>query len=329
MSNVHLTVAMGDYDHVRDFTQGVVRAEGIDITHLKLSVEELFYRFTKFREWDVSEMSFGKYAALISQNDKSLSAIPVFPSRAFRFSSIYIRRDGPVKTVQDLAGKRVGIPEWAQTAAVYTRGYLMHEIDIALTDIEWVQAGVNQPGRAEKVGLKLPAGVRYRNVPDRSLSQMLLAGELDAVMSARPPAPFTEGHPNVTRLFGDYRSAEEAYWRKTGIFPIMHVVAVRSAVLHEHRWAAMNLYQAFEEAKNRSLARVADPTASHVPLPWGFAYAAGVRELFGDDFWPYGIEPNRPTLEAFLQFAHEQGVCHRRVAPEELFAPEVQSRYRI
>ncbi len=329
MGNIHLTLAIGDYDHVRDFTQGVVRADGVDLTHLKLSVEEIFYRFTKFREWDVSEMSFGKYVSLISQNDVTLHAIPVFPSRAFRLSSIYVRRDGPVKTAQDLAGKRVGIPEWAQTAAIYTRGYLAHEIGIPLSAIEWIQAGVNQPGRVEKVELKLPAGVRYRNVPDRSLSRMLLAGDIDAVMSARAPAPFTEHHPNVTRLFPDYRSAEEAYWRKTRIFPIMHVIAVRRPLLVEYPWLTMNLYKAFEEAKNRSLARMLDVTASHIPVPWGYAHAAGARELFGDDFWPYGIEPNRPTLEAFLRFAYEQGVCHRLVAPEELFASQVLSRFKI
>lgn len=329
MPKIHLTLAIGDYDHVRDFSQGVICADGIDITHLKLSVEEIFYRFTKFREWDVSEMSFGKYAALVSQNDKSLTAIPVFPSRAFRLSSFYVRKDGPVKTAKDLAGKRVGIPEWAQTAAVYTRGYLVHEIGIPLTAIEWVQAGVNQPGRVEKVELKLPAGVRYRNAPERSLSEMLLAGEIDAVMSARAPAPFTDNHPNVTRLFQDFQAVEEAYWRKTGVFPIMHVIALRGDVAAEYPWVAMNLFKAFEEAKNRSLARMVDVTASHVPVPWGFAHAGHVRELFGDDFWPYGIEPNRPTLEAFLRFAHEQGVCHRLVAPEELFAPQVQSRFKI
>lgn len=329
MGNVQVTLAIGDYDHVRDFSQGAVRAEGVDVTHLKLSVEEIFYRFTKFREWDVSEMSLGKYVALLSQDDDSLSAIPVFPSRAFRLSSIYVRRDGAVKKPADLAGKRVGIPEWAQTAAVYTRGYLAHEIGIPLREIEWVQAGVNQPGRAEKVALKLPAGVRYRNAPDRSLSEMLLAGEIDAVMSARPPAPFSENHPNITRLFTDFRAAEEAYWRKTGVFPIMHVVALRRALLAEHPWIAMNLLQAFEEAKNRALVRALDVTASHLPIPWGYAYAAGARELFGQDFWPYGIEPNRPTLEAFLQYAHEQGVCHRQLTPEELFPAGVQTRFRI
>ncbi len=329
MGNINLTLAIGDYDHVRDFTQGGVRAEGIDITHLQLSVEEIFFRFTKFREWDVSEMSLGKYAALVSQNDPSLSAIPVFPSRAFRLSSIYVRRDGSIKAPQDLTGRRVGIPEWAQTAAVYTRGWLAHEAGIALDAVEWVQAGVNQPGRAEKVDLRLPPGVRLRSVSDRSLSQMLLAGEIDAVMSARPPAPFTERHPNVVRLFPDFRAAEEAYWHKTRVFPIMHVVAIKSAVLAEHPWVAMNLLKAFEKAKNRSLARALDATASHFPLPWGFALAAEARALFGEDFWPYGIEPNRLTLEAFLRFAYEQGVCHRPLTPEELFPAAVQSRYRI
>src|SRR5258708_6743255 len=183
-----LTIAISDYDHVRDFATGVVRADGIDARFLTLTIEEIFFRFTKFREWDVSEMSMGKYVALRSQDDASLTAIPVFPSRVFRHSSIYVRRDGAVRVPADLKGRRVGLPEWAQTAAVYSRGALMHQYGLTLQDIDWYQAGVNQPGRAEKVKLNLPAGTRLTARPDTTLDAMLLAGELDAVLTAHPPA---------------------------------------------------------------------------------------------------------------------------------------------
>lgn len=329
MANIKLTLAIGPYDHVRDFVDGTVRAKGIDITALNLSIEEIFYRFTRFREWDISELSFGKYVSLVSQNDASITAIPVFPSRVFRHSSIYIRKNGGIGKPQDLKDKRVGIPEWAQTAAIYTRGYLAHEAGVALKAIEWHQAGVNEAGRAEKVKLKLPKGVRYVSHSDRSLNDMLLAGELDAVLSARPPRAALEPGSRMTRLFPDALEVEKAYYRKTGIFPIMHVVALRREVLDRHPWVAMNLYTAFEEAKRRSLQRALDVTASYYPLPWTVDYARQSQAMFGDDFWPYGIEGNRATLESFLQFAYEQGVCHRKLAPEDLFPAEVQSSYRV
>ncbi|MEW6671885.1 MAG: 4,5-dihydroxyphthalate decarboxylase [Thermodesulfobacteriota bacterium] len=329
MKHVHLSVAISDYDHVRDFLDGTVRAEGIEITYLNLVHEEIFYRFIKFREWDVSEISFAKYVSLVSQGDNSLVAIPVFPSRAFRLSSIYIHRDGGISRPQDLAGKKIGIPEWAQTASVYTRGYLVHQIGIALEKIAWYQAGVNAPGRAEKVALKIPAGVRYTPVPDRSLTDMLLSKDLDAVMTARPPQAFVDGSPEIVRLFPDFITVEEAYWRDTGIFPVMHVIVIRAEVLQRHPWVAMNLYKALEEAKRRSIERALDVAAVRFPIPWGYEYAGRAVRIFGEDFWPYGIEPNRRTLEAFLQYAHEQGVCHRRLKPEELFPETVQSRFVV
>ena len=329
MAIIKLTLAIGPYDHVRDFVDGTVRADGIDLIALNLPVEEIFYRFTRFREWDISEMSFGKFVSLVSQNDHSITAIPVFPSRVFRHSSIYVRKNGRIRKPQDLKHKRVGIPEWAQTASIYTRGYLMHEVGIALKDIEWHQAGVNEMGRSEKVKLKLPRGVRYVNHRGRSLNDMLLAGELDAVLSARPPRAALDPDAAVTRLFPDAPGVERAYYRKTGIFPIMHVVALRRKILDRHPWVAMNLFKAFEEAKQRSLGRALDVTASYYPLPWAVDYARQSQALFGDDFWPYGIECNRATLESFLHFAYEQGVCHRKLAPEDLFPVEVQSSYRV
>ena len=329
MRRVHLTLAISDYDQVRELTSGAIEPEGIELTCLNLSVEEIFYRFVSFREWDVSELSMAKYVALTSQGDASLAAIPVFPSRIFRHSSFYVRRDGAVREPADLAGRRVGVPEWAQTAGIYARGVLMHQYGVRLEDIDWYQAGVNQPGREEKVDLRLPPGVRLTPVPDRTLDQMLLAGDLAAIITAHPPTSFKARHPDVVQLFPDVIAVEEAYWRATGIFPIMHAVAIRREVLSAHPWVAMNLYRAFEEAKRRSVARALDWSAPRFPVPWVSEHAARARALFGEDFWPYGVEANRPTLDAFLRFAHEQGVAHRRPAVEELFPAEVRSTFRV
>jgi 4,5-dihydroxyphthalate decarboxylase len=329
MPPLPLTLAISEYDHMRDLVSGRVKPEGIDLTALVLPIEEIFYRFTVYREWDVSEMAMGKYVSLRSQGDTSLTAIPVFPSRMFRHSSIYVRSDGPVKTPADLKGRRVGVPEWAQTAAIYTRGLLVHQYGLALADIDWVQAGVNEPGRTEKVALKLPAGVRVERPPEKSLNGMLLAGELDAVMTAHAPAAFEAGDPRVKRLFADFMPVELAYWRETGIFPIMHCIAIQTRVLEAHPWIAMNLLTAFEAAKRRSVARAFEATASRFPIPWSHERASLAAPLFGGDYWPYGIESNRVTLTAFLAYAHEQGVCHRLLAPEELFPPAVASSFKV
>ena len=212
---------------------------------------------------------------------------------------------------------------------MYSRGMLAHQYGVDLKSIHWHQGGVNQAGRVENVNLALPGWVRLTRVADQSLSEMLLAGDLDAVFSARPPAPFTAGDPRVHRLFQDYRAVELAYWEKTGIFPIMHVVAMRREVYERHRWVAMNLFTALETAKNRSLERLRSMTESAIPMPWIPEQTLVSRRILGEDFWPYGVEPNRKTLEAFTQYAFEHGVCARKVEVEELFAPEVQSFTRV
>ena len=329
MADLSLSLAIGEYDHVRDLLDGTVSVGGVDLTVLRLPIEEIFYRSTFNREFDVTEMSFAKIVSLASQDDAGFVPLPVFPSRAFRHSSIYVRADAAIADPRDLAGRRVGVPEWAQTAAVYSRGLLAHEYAVDLASIRWHQAGVNDAGRREKVKLNLPPGLELTVVNDRSLSQMLLEGSLDAVLSARPPAPFLAGDARIRRLFPDAREVEEAYLRKTGIFPIMHVVALRRSLYEQHPWLAMNLYKAFEEAKARSVARAGDITASFYPLPWTAQVAQSARELFGPDIWPYGIAPNRVTLDAFLQYAFEQGVCHRRLTPEALFPREVTEKYKV
>jgi 4,5-dihydroxyphthalate decarboxylase len=329
LSNLKLSVAIGDYDQLRDFTTGRVRAEGIDITPINVSIEETFFRFTKYHEWDVSEMSFAKAISIISQPDPWFVLIPVFPSRAFRHSSIYVRKDSAIKSPQDLAGKKIGIPEWAQTASIYSRGMLAHEYGVDLTSIEWFQAGVNDAGRKEKVKLNLPAGIRYNPMPENSLTQLLLDGKVDAVLSARPPDAFLK-HPDlVQRLLPNYRELEYAYWQKTKIFPIMHVIAIKRETYDQNRWIARNLLTAFEEAKNRSIERASDITASYYPIPWVPDYTQLSKNILGDDFWPYGIEGNRSTLEAFAQYAFEQGITARHLQPEEIFAKEVLESVKV
>jgi 4,5-dihydroxyphthalate decarboxylase len=329
MSKLPLTFAASEYDHFTDFTNGNVQAEGIDLNYLKLSIEETFFRFTKFREWDVSEMSMGKYISLKSQDDDSITAIPVFPSRVFRQSSLFVLKDSPIKDARDLAGKKIGIPEWAQTASIYTRGWLVHQMGVALQDVDWLQAGVNDPGRAEKVKLKLPDGVKYTPMPEKSLTGMLMSGEIDCVMAAHPPGPFEDGTGEIVQLYPNYREVEEQYYRDTGIFPIMHVIALRGDVFRENRWIAQNLLKAFEQAKNNSMFRAQEFTATRFPFAWCFEAAHKARDLFGEDFFPYGVEANRTTLEAFLQYGFEQGVCHRKVAVEELFPEEVLASFKV
>jgi 4,5-dihydroxyphthalate decarboxylase len=327
--NLLLTLAIGEYDHVRDLLTGEVEVQGIDLRCLRFSVEETFFRFARYREWDVSEFSLAKYCSLRASGDDSITAIPVFPSRSFRHSAIFVRPDGPVDDPAALAGGRIGIPEWTQTATVYARGALQHAYGLDLKAIQWFQGGVNEPGRIEGIKLATPEGFSLTAVADRTLTEMLLAGELDAVIAAHAPAEFEQRTGQVVRLFSDYRAVEEAYYRDTGVFPIMHVVALRADVLAEHPWVAMNLYTAFREAKRRSLARALDDNAPKYPIPWSPYNASRAQEVFGADFWPYGIEENRTTLEAFLGYAHEQGACARRLEPEELFAPQVREEFRV
>jgi len=224
-----------------------------------------------------------------------------------------------IKSPADLKGKRIGVPEWAQTAAVYTRGWLQHDAGVPLTSIEWVQAGTEDAGRTEKVDLTLPDGLKLVRVNDKTLSAMMVSGELDAVFAASTPSPYRAGNKNVARLFEDYRTEEEKYFERTGIFPIMHVIAMRRDILNEFPWLARNLYLAFEESRKRAMERLFEGGVSRYPVPWMLDNAERMRKLFKGDFYPYGIEENRKTLEAFLTWSHEQGIARRHVRPEEIF----------
>lgn len=328
-SRLNLTVAVNDCDQVRDLLNGAVQAGGIMITPFSLPVEEIFYRFTQNLEWDVSEMSFAKYISLTAGGDAPMIAIPVFPSRVFRHSAFYLRNDSDIKTPKDLEGRTVGIPEWAQTAGVYVRGSLAEYYGVDLKSIRWVQAGVNQPGRHEKVRLNLPNGLRYESRDDKSLNDMLIAGEIDAAITARQPLGFNGGNGQLKRLFPKFREEERRYYQATRIFPIMHVIVMKRSTFEQNRWAAMNLFKAFDEARRRSVERLSDIALPGVPMPWAAVLAEEISEEFGGDLWPYGIEPNRATLSAFCRFAYDQGVAQRLLEVDELFPKEVRSSFRV
>ena len=324
MKRIPLTIAISAYEHFRDFRDGVVQATGIDPLWLNLDLHEIFSRFAAGREWHVSEMSFAKFSAQATAPGSDVIALPVFASRVFRLSSFYVNTSKGIRGPDDLQGKRVGLPEWAQTAAVYSRGWLQHEAKVPLASIEWVQAGIETAGRTEKVDLDLPKGLVLRREPEKTLNDMLVSGEVDAVMTASAPSAFRHGHKDVARMLPDWRGREADYFRRTRIYPIMHVIAMRKDVLAEHPWLARNLCLAFEESKNRSLDRMREPGVSRYPVPWLPHYIEELEKDFGHDIFPFGIEANRPTLSAFLQYSFEQGIAKRLAKPEDIFPPGIE-----
>jgi 4,5-dihydroxyphthalate decarboxylase len=329
MSALRLSIATTDYDHFRDFRLGTVRAQGIDHIWSLLGHHEVFARFTAGREWDVAELSIAKFAAQVTRADADIVGLPVVCSRLFRFGAFYVNRNSGIRTAADLRGKRVGSPEWAHSAAVYMRGWLAEEAGVPLTDVEWYQAGANAAGREEKVELNLPDGVRLTRVADRSLSDLLAAGDLDCAIIARPPTCFLEGHPDVVRLFPEYQDQELEQYRRTGVWPIMHIIAMRRQVLAEHPWVARNLYNAFLESKQRSVQRLLDPAVSRYPLPWLATYGARMADLFDGDPFPYGVEPNRRTVDQLLRYAHQQGIAHRLATADDVFPAGIMTKVVI
>ena len=326
MSLLKLSIATTDYDHFRDFRTGEVRAEGIDHNWLNLGHHECFARFTANREFDASELSFAKFTTQVSRENPDIIGLPVICSRLFRFSSFYVNKNAKIKTVEDLKGKRIGSPEWAHSAAVYMRGWMHNECGVKLTDVHWYQAGANAPGRAEKVELNLPEGLKLTRVTDKSLSEMLASGEIDCAIIARPPTCFLEGHPDVERLFPNYLEMEEDYFERTKVWPIMHIIAVQKHIIDENPWVARNLLNAFNESKRRSIERLFDPAVSRYPLPWLATYARKMRDMFGSDVFPYGIEENRPTWEQMLLYTYQQGIAHKHMKPEDIFPKGIMTK---
>ena len=329
MSRLPITVATWDDDRVRALTDGRVRIEGCDVNYLTMLVEECFERAFFHGEFEVAEIGFSPFLIALSRGPTPYVAVPVFLSRMFRHSAVYIRTDRGINGPADLRGKTIGVPEYQMSAVMWFRGQLKDEFGIETKDINWVQAGLENPGRRDKFPLNLPEGFPLVSRNDTSLSQMLADGELDGVMSARTPSSFIKGRPQVRRLFPDYRSAERDYYKKTGIYPIMHALGIRRDIYDKNRWLAASLFKAFLQAKRLADAEFAETTALKIGLPWITAEYEATIATLGPDFWSYGVEPNRKTLATMARYSYEQGLSVREVAVDEMFAEGNLSETRV
>jgi 4,5-dihydroxyphthalate decarboxylase len=325
MGGLQLSLACWDYDRTRALREGTVRAAGIDLTYLVMPPEYTFFRMLRFGEFDVAEMSLSSYVLTLSQDPPPFVAIPVFPSRAFRHGGIYVPAGGRVREPAGLAGGVVGVPEYQMTAAVWIRGILAEHHGVPADRVRYRTGGLHDPGRHEKVQLDLPDRFDVQPIAGgQTLDGLLRSNAIDALYSARSPRSFDPASADspVRRLFPDVRAAEERYARQTGIFPIMHTVVLRRAVYEQHPWVARSLLDAFTESKRLAYPELLEVTALKTMLPWGVLEAERTIELLGREFWPYGVEANRVTLEAFLRYSHDQGLAPRLWRPEDLFVPE-------
>jgi len=307
-----------------------VRPEGIDVVYNSLYVEETFFRMLRNREFDVAEMSLSSYCVSLMRDPAPFVAIPVFPSRFFRHSCIFVSANSGIREPGDLAGRKVGVPEYQMTAPVWIRGILQDEYGVDPASCEYLTGGEEEPGRDEKLSLDLPSKFRVKPIgPRQTLSRMIAAGEIDAMHTARAPSTFRTQPDKVRRLFENFVEVEKAYYRKTRIFPIMHTVVIRRDLYERNRWIAQSLFKAFAQAQRRAYEYLNTSMALTTMLPWQSAHVEEARALLGEDWWPYGLEPNRVVLDTFLRYHHEQGLSKRRLKAEELFAPETLASFRV
>jgi len=330
MARLRLTLACWIYDRTHALSDGSVRPDGIDLVYLTQPVEETFFRMMRYREFDCSEMSLSSYVASLNSQDSPFIAVPVFPSRFFRHSCIFVSAKSGVRKPQELKGKRIGVPEYQMTAPVWIRGILSDDYGVKVTDVEHLSGGEEEPGRDEKLKLELPSFIRIKAIgPAQTLSQMIAQGEIDALVTARAPSTFASKPEAVKRLFPNYVELEKEYYRRTRIFPIMHTVVIRRDVYAANPWVAQSLYKAFVAAKAKAYELYDQTAALPAMVPWLVPQLEEARREMGEDWWPYGLEPNRGVLETFLRYHHEQGLSKRRLAPEELFARETLQSFKV
>ena len=328
MSKLQLSLACWNYDRTRALADGSVQPDGIDLNYLDMPVEETFFRMVRYREFDVAEMSLSSYTVSLFKDPAPFIAIPVFPSRFFRHSCIYVSAKSGIRTPKDLIGKKIGVPEYQMTAPVWIRGILSEHYGVPVDSVTYYTGGEEEPGRPEKQKLDLPSNIKVQSIPhDKTISQMLRDGELDAFHTAR--APSTLDGINVLRLFPNYWEVEREYFRKTKIFPIMHTVAIRREVYEKNRWIAQALFKAFHESQRRTYEDLKETAALKAMVPWLGAVMDETRAEMGDDYWSYGLDKNYETLQTFLKYHHEQGLSKRLLKPEELFAPETLEAFKI
>jgi 4,5-dihydroxyphthalate decarboxylase len=323
MTRLRVSLGCPHYDRVAAILDGRVQIDGCEIISIKPQRSgEIFHRALKFEEFDIAELSLGSHAALTARGASPYIAVPVFLSRVFRHSGIYVRTDRGIDSPQDLKGRLIGAPEFQQTANVWIRGLLQDEYGVKTTDVKWRTGGLFEPGRTERTELNLPPDIDLRPIPpDRTLTDMFEKGELDAIFAPREPTSLKTGRAPVARLFPDYRGVEEAYFRKTRIFPIMHVLAIRRELAAQHPWLPVEVYRAFDEAKRIAVKELAHIGALSVTLPWSVSELQRTIEIMGPDYWPYGLDANRAQLEVFARYMQEQGLTAGRLKIEDLFAP--------
>ena len=330
MGDLNLTLACEDYDRTRALRDGSVKPEGIDLNYLVLPVEEIFWRMLRYEEFDVAELSMGAFLVDAARGRRPFMAIPVFPSRTFRHRCIFVNVSSGIERPEDLKGKRVGVPEYTMTAAVWLRGLLQHEYGVAPEEIHWFQGGEEQPGRKDRVEFDLPPKVRLKVIPqDKTLNRMIESGEIDALISPRMPSCFLRGSSQVRRLFPDFKRVEMDYFRRTGLFPLMHIVVIRMSVYEKDPWVAQSLYKAFCEAKDLCFSRIYDSNVLYTSLPWNIADYEETRLVMGEDYWPYGFAANRNGLETLHSYLLEQGLIKKRLDLEKLFAPNTLEAFKI
>lgn len=330
MARLRMTLACWDYDRTRALADGTVRPEGMELNYLAQPVEETFFRMLRHREFDCAEMSLSSYVLSLGRENPPFIAVPAFPSRFFRHSCIFVSARSGITAPRELAGRRVGAPEYQMTAPVWIRGTLSDEYGVKVTDAQHFTGGEEEPGRTEKLALDLPPAIRVERIgPDQTLARMLADGELDALYTARAPSTFHTRPQDVRRLFPDYVAVERDYFARTRVFPIMHTVVIRRELYERHRWCARELYKAFVRAQAVTYRDLAETAAHKAMLPWLTAHVEDARRTLGEDWWAYGLEPNRHVLETFLRYHHEQGLSKRRFAPEELFAPETLEAFKV
>ena len=330
MSKLRLSMACSNYDRTRALLDGHVPVDGVELTCLDLPIEEIFFRMLRHHEFDVAEMSLSSYVLSLATEKPRLIAIPVFPSRFFRHSCIFIHRDSGIREPQDLIGKRVGTPEYQMTAGAWIRGILSDEYNVPVSSVTYFRGGEEEPGRPEKIPLSLPREIHLESIsPKKTLSAMIESGEIDALYTARMPSTFGNASGKVRRLFENYQSVEQDYFSRTKIFPIMHVIAIRRNVYEKSPWIAQSFFKAFVRAQRIAYGELYDSGALHCMLPWLTRHAEETRALMGADFWPYGLERNAHTLETFARYSFDQGLAKRLLKPEELFAPETLESFKV
>jgi 4,5-dihydroxyphthalate decarboxylase len=329
MPKLNLSVAVGDYDRTRPLIDGAVQIDGVDPVFMTLVPEEIFFRAFRAAEFDICEVSLSSYTVKTAQGNCPYIAVPVFVSRAFRHTAIYVRTDR-IKKPEDLKGRKVGVPEYQLTANVWARAFLEDDYGVKRSDIHWIRGGIEDAGRPEKISVKLPPGVRLDNAPDGvTISELLEAGEIDGFIAPRPPKLVEKGHPHVGWLFPDPTAVAKDYFKRTGFFPIMHAVGIRRELVERHPWLPGAVMKAFEQSKEAALTKLSDTSATKVTLPFVEERLKEARDLMGHDFWSYGVEPNRKVLDYFLGQHHAEGLSSRRLSVDELFHPATYETFKL